>query len=156
MSEIIKKGENILYPKYEVIGKLSLKNEYKHLSSKVIHHEIGTIITVVDKDEDGRPTVVSHIPIPSISFCIGWWLTCSENGECWFPSTLLKLHSTSTSHDDYELDEVYNSGKNCRPDIFYAEFDWTGKQSDELSIKRGFPVEVIQRSLSGWWTARNR
>ena len=51
-------------------------------------------------------------------------------------------------------DRVCISAVVSRGGQFKALTSYTATSDDELSYKQGDVIEVIERSLDGWWTAR--
>ena len=39
-------------------------------------------------------------------------------------------------------------------EIFYAKCEYSADLEDELSFPKGAEIEIINKSISGWWTGR--
>ena len=39
-------------------------------------------------------------------------------------------------------------------EVFFAQQDYHAELEDELSFVKGAAIEVINKSISGWWTGR--
>ena len=42
-----------------------------------------------------------------------------------------------------------------QPEMFYAAVDYKASKEDEVSFLKGEKVEVLKKSLLGWWTVRS-
>ena len=82
----------------------------------------------------------------------------ADGGEGWYPSTMLKLHSSAITVDEKELDVAYKSSESSQKclysEIFYTLREYTAQKDDELSFGQGMPLKVLHKSKSGWWTVR--
>lgn len=104
--------------------------------------------------------MVSHCMMLYCMTCVvaGWWYVSGDAGEGWFPSTMLKLHSSVVAVDEKELDVAYKSSElsqKChQSEIFYTLREYSAQGDDELSFGQGMPLKVLHKSKSGWWTVR--
>ena len=79
---------------------------------------------------------------------------CSKTGEeGWFPATLLELQSPASVKDKDNVctsEELFaKSSKMC-----FAVAEFAAKEPDEASFNKGARLEVLSKSMSGWWTVR--
>lgn len=84
----------------------------------------------------------------------GWWFVCSETGkEGWFPGTQLEVLPPALFTD---MDDVCpNMGlPSKQPNMRFTAMEFEAREQDELSFNKGVRLEVISKSMSGWWTVR--
>ncbi|XP_051530415.1 NADPH oxidase organizer 1-like [Myxocyprinus asiaticus] len=78
----------------------------------------------------------------------GWWLVENEDKRlAWFPAPYLGL--CDEEEDEDELDSA-----TVEMPLYCATRGYTSKKEDELSLSIGAVVEVLQKSLNGWWLVR--
>ena len=49
---------------------------------------------------------------------------------------------------------ISEDGTEEGPSVFYAKREYQSQLEDELSFPTGAKIAVINKSISGWWTAR--
>ena len=84
----------------------------------------------------------------------GWWFVCSKTGEeGWFPATLLELQSPAFLEDK---DDVCAGGEPSSKlsKMCFAMAEFVAKEPDEATFSKGARLEVLSKSMSGWWTVR--
>ncbi|KAG9334779.1 hypothetical protein JZ751_006528 [Albula glossodonta] len=105
------------------------------------------------KDTKNRPfkVAVDETVDVLIKDKAGWWLVENE-GKClaWFPAPYLE-RCDDEEEDDDDDDETAVDGK-----LYCAVRNYTSAKADELSVKIGSVVEVLQKSADGWWLIRDK
>ncbi|XP_053327508.1 NADPH oxidase organizer 1-like [Spea bombifrons] len=102
------------------------------------------------KDTKNRPFKVKRNELLGVLIkeSSGWWLVENEEKRvAWFPAPFLK---------DLESNEDSNSGADSDYDgvVYYASKGYEAMSSDELTISIGVIVEVMEKSINGWWLVR--
>jgi uncharacterized protein YgiM (DUF1202 family) len=136
-------------------GKVIDTEEYKAIDdfeaeedSQVSFKE-GDIITVVDKEEDG------------------WWFVCVNGREGWAPFSYLEpvnadngraganseASEASEEEDTLRVTET-NITKYGKLPEFVSTAEYTATESDEVSVPLGSAVQVVKKSITGWWTVK--
>lgn len=76
----------------------------------------------------------------------GWWFVDSTEGQGFIPQCIIKpLNSTSEKLNSIEINE---------PEMNVVRKDYKKKRADELTIKKGDFVHVLQKNFNGWWKVR--
>jgi hypothetical protein len=91
-----------------------------------ISFEEGEIITVLDKMEDG------------------WWFVSKDDEEGWVPCGYLE-----PVNKDYVEEEITTSSLDKEKYTTVAPY--VAEEDDEISFAKETIVEVLQKSLTGWW-----
>ncbi|XP_007438817.1 NADPH oxidase organizer 1 isoform X1 [Python bivittatus] len=74
----------------------------------------------------------------------GWWLVENKRKQiAWFPAPYLE--------DSKEIPVMEENNEEGM--LYYVTQAYRAKEPDELSIKTGIVVEVLEKSDSGWWLA---
>ena len=81
---------------------------------------------------------------------LGWWLVQTQDGEeqGWVPGSYLDPLYTDLDPDD-TLDTLPSV-----PEQYISTSDYVETERDELSVPRGAVVDVITKTMDGWWTCR--
>ncbi|KAJ7306117.1 hypothetical protein JRQ81_010483 [Phrynocephalus forsythii] len=75
----------------------------------------------------------------------GWWLVENHRKQlAWFPASYLEK-----TEDDSVVREAVEEGM-----LYYLTQSYEAKQPDELSVKSGVLVEVLETLENGWWLIR--
>ena len=108
---------------------------------------------------------------------LGWWFVNYKGKEGWAPSSYLEPENGTGIITEDESDEVCiqtQEGEREREkerkstllfiitgatstsltEIFYTKREYKADLKDELSFPKGAKVEVLNKSISGWWTAK--
>lgn len=78
----------------------------------------------------------------------GWWLVqTDDNTQGWVPAAYLegKYDTASSATEVKDLKH---------PEKHIATCDYTASQSDEISLFKGSLVDVMKKSVDGWWKCR--
>jgi hypothetical protein len=100
-------------------------DSYEAQGDGQVSFEEGDIIQVLDKIEDG------------------WWFVAKGQEEGWVPCSYLEPLNGGQEEDDTisSLDVEH-----------YVTIErYTAEEEDELSFPKGVTVDVLQKSLDGWW-----
>ncbi|KAM5151810.1 LOW QUALITY PROTEIN: uncharacterized protein ACMZJ9_010065 [Mantella aurantiaca] len=102
--------------------------------------------TYETKDTKNRPFKVQkneQIDV-LIKDATGWWLVENEEKRlAWFPAPYLV--KSSSAHMDLK-EKSFTKGA-----FYYAQKGYEAQNSDEISVRVGVVVEVIEKSENGWW-----
>lgn len=74
----------------------------------------------------------------------GWWFVSSCYGQGYVPQTILRCSHADTETIPVILEEFYQAIK-----------DYKSIKIDEIDLKKGDLVRVMEKSLSGWWRIEN-
>lgn len=89
---------------------------------------MGDTIHVLDKLEDG------------------WWFVCNGDEEGWAPCSYLERLDHDLSEDDTVSSLDVEKYTTVEP--------YSAEEQDELSFAAGLAVDVLQKSLDGWWLVK--
>ncbi|XP_011402812.1 PREDICTED: neutrophil cytosol factor 1-like [Amphimedon queenslandica] len=101
---------------------------YKAQGPGQINFEEGEIITVLDKLEDG------------------WWFVTKDDEEGWVPCGYLEPVDSKVE------EEIAVSSLDIEK--YRTVASYTAEEEDEISFEPSLTVEVLQKSLTGWWLIR--
>lgn len=121
----------------EITGPLVLDKyvaiaDYNKENKKELSLKSGQVLEVVEKSENG------------------WWLAANEEGmNGWVPATYLEtLYGEASSQTEN------NRVKPGEGEMFEADTDFSASSADEMTFKIGDVLEVLEKSLEGWWYAK--
>ncbi|XP_072026137.1 LOW QUALITY PROTEIN: SH3 and PX domain-containing protein 2B-like [Amphiura filiformis] len=100
--------------------------DYKKQQKNEVDLHAGDVVEVFEKGENG------------------WWFVSVNDSQGWAPGTFL---ATSDSRDEEETLTPCD-------ELFITNNEYVAQQPDEVSFQRGVVLNVIQKSLDGWWKVR--
>ncbi|XP_064631075.1 SH3 and PX domain-containing protein 2A-like isoform X2 [Lineus longissimus] len=103
--------------------------DYKKEAAKEVNLREGQMVEVIEKNE------------------MGWWLVSVEDSQGWVPSSYLERSDgieedtmiETLTDDDYK---------------YICLDDFIPDNQDEIQLDKGGMVDVVQKSLDGWWLVR--
>ncbi|XP_032896123.1 NADPH oxidase organizer 1-like [Amblyraja radiata] len=110
------------------------------------------IATYEGKDTKNKPFKVMESETVDVinKNTSGWWLVENERKQvAWFPAPYLRKSLTSTLSRTSDT-EINVSSLESQ---YYAAKDYQATDDDELSLQVGIMVEVLRKSIDGWWLA---
>ncbi|XP_071793014.1 SH3 and PX domain-containing protein 2A-like isoform X2 [Asterias amurensis] len=84
----------------------------------------------------------------------GWWFINSNDNQGWAPGTFLsKGDGTGDEEESMEGSELGKvlSTNPCNDEHYITNNSYKGQQADEVSFETGAVLNVVQKSLDGWW-----
>ncbi|XP_005098843.2 SH3 and PX domain-containing protein 2A isoform X2 [Aplysia californica] len=121
-----KKAEKISKPKR--LARYVAVAEYTVQASGEIALQPGMTVEVLEKSDSG------------------WWFVNSEDEQGWAPSTYLEPES-----DTEDKSEEVMRAKPGSEEKYLCIEDFTAAGADEISLEKGAVVEVVEKSMDGWW-----
>ncbi|KAL1919154.1 uncharacterized protein VTP21DRAFT_2536 [Calcarisporiella thermophila] len=101
-------------------------------------------------DELGFEAGVRLKAYPPLSEDIGWWYGVLENGECgWFPRSYV-TEAILEENGDKAVRSTASKQSCAKARVLY---DYRASQRDELSIRSGTIISIIDRCDPNWWRA---
>ncbi|XP_077866527.1 SH3 and PX domain-containing protein 2B-like, partial [Saccoglossus kowalevskii] len=103
--------------------------DYKKVQSNEVSLESGDIVEVIEKNDSG------------------WWFVSLDEEQGWVPATFLQKCDNDEPNEDFVSVDT-NQEKYITTHSFEAQ------SGDELSLNIGVILDVVQKSLDGWWFAK--
>lgn len=76
----------------------------------------------------------------------GWWFVDSTEGQGFVPQCIIKpINPTSEPPNVIEINE---------PEMHVVNKEYKKRKADEVTIKKGDFVHVLEKNLNGWWKVR--
>ncbi|XP_018107652.1 SH3 and PX domain-containing protein 2B isoform X2 [Xenopus laevis] len=128
---------------------------YDKQESSEISLQVGQVVDIIEKNESG------------------WWFVSTADEQGWVPATCLEAQDGG--QDDFTiqpeeapwrywslprhvgrrrtLGDLYGSGWGPE-EKYIVVYPYTARDQDEITLEKGYVVEVIQKNLEGWWKIR--
>ncbi|KAE8614703.1 hypothetical protein XENTR_v10008271 [Xenopus tropicalis] len=100
---------------------------YEKQESSEISLQVGQVVDIIEKNESG------------------WWFVSTADEQGWVPATCLEAQDGG--QDDFAIQPE-------EEEKYIVVYPYTARDQDEITLEKGYVVEVIQKNLEGWWKIR--
>ncbi|OCT88605.1 SH3 and PX domain-containing protein 2B isoform X3 [Xenopus laevis] len=100
---------------------------YDKQESSEISLQVGQVVDIIEKNESG------------------WWFVSTADEQGWVPATCLEAQDGG--QDDFTIQPE-------EEEKYIVVYPYTARDQDEITLEKGYVVEVIQKNLEGWWKIR--
>ncbi|OCT87730.1 SH3 and PX domain-containing protein 2B isoform X2 [Xenopus laevis] len=100
---------------------------YEKQESSEISLQVGQVVDIIENNESG------------------WWFVSTADEQGWVPATCLEAQDGG--QDDFTIQPE-------EEEKYIVIYPYTARDQDEITLDKGYVVEVIQKNLEGWWKIR--